>query len=198
MNKTAIIDFDDLTDTNDPWDALQVLKERDNGFKVTLFSIPTRLSERTLGKYDAVRDWVSLAIHGWRHARHECLAWTSEETADKLGMACKIYPGFSRAFKAPNWEICDEVYKACGDIGFVVADHIRNIPIIPHKQRVYIYNQRLKSDTFNRLHGHIQPWAGTGITENADGSGVNPAYLLPVGTQYGFVTDAATERQGVG
>ena len=195
--KTAILDFDDLCDTNDPFDTLVRLRERDKGFKVTLFAIPTRCSQALLDKYSFIGDWCHLGVHGWRHARHECLGWTSEETADKLARALAIYPRFSRIFKAPNWELDNEVYKGCTEAGFAVADHIRNIEILPPEQAHYMYNIRLRGDKFSRLHGHIQSWGGTGLTENANGNGINPAYLLPVGTEYAFCTDAVTQNANV-
>src|SRR6266481_7756839 len=118
MDKQVILDFDDLCDTNDPYETLILLKTRDSNFKVTLFTIPTRCSKELLDKYHGIRDYVQLAVHGWRHARHECLGWTSEETEDKLKLALDIYPDFARVFKAPNWEICDEVYAGCKEAGF--------------------------------------------------------------------------------
>jgi hypothetical protein len=197
QNMTAILDFDDLMDGNDPLDALTVLKERDPGFKVTLFAIPTRCSEILLEKYKSRADWIQLGIHGWRHSRHECLAWTSEETEEKADLAMKIYPHFAPIFKAPNWETCDEVYAGLKSKGIAIADHIRNIEILPAGMPHYIYNVRLRNDTFKRLHGHIQNWNGTGLTEKANGHGVNPEYILPVGTRYGFCTEAASDRQAL-
>lgn len=190
--KTAVLDMDDLCDTNDPFETLQLLKTRDPGFKITLFAIPTRCSDKLLERYDNNSAWIELGVHGWRHARHECLAWTSEETVDKLFRARTVYHNFAKIFKAPNWEICDEVYAGCKQAGFAVADHIRNIEILPPGTPNYIYNMRLRKDRFIRLHGHIQDWAGTGLTENANGSAVNPKYLLPIGTPYAFATEAVT------
>jgi polysaccharide deacetylase len=196
--KTVILDFDDLCDTNDPVDALDMLKERDPGFKVTLFAIPTRCGEALLAKYAARSEWIALGVHGWRHARHECLGWTAEETQDKLARSLEFFPGFQKVFKAPNWELDLEVYKGCKAAGFAVADHIRNIEILPSGQPHYIYNIRLRNDRFQRMHGHIQPWAGTGLTEGAvNGSGINPAYLLPVGTPYGFCAEAVAYDKAV-
>lgn len=198
MAKTAVLDFDDLCDTNNPLDTLLLLKDRDPGFKVALFAIPTRCGDQLLGSYDQHREWIQLGVHGWRHARHECLGWTSEETQDKLEKALLIYPGFARVFRAPNWEIDNETYAGCKAAGFAVADHIRNIEILPRDQPNYIYNIRLRSDMFHRLHGHIQPWAGTGLTEGAEnGTGVNAKYLLPIGTPYAFVSEAVQENKAV-
>lgn len=197
MARTAVLDFDDLTDTNNPLEPLLRLRERDSNFKVTLFAIPTRCSDQLLGSYDQHRDWIQLGVHGWRHARHECLGWTSEETQDKLAKALLICPGFAKVFKAPNWEIDNETYAGCKAAGFAVADHIRNIEILPRGQANYIYNIRLRGDGFTRLHGHIQPWAGTGLTEDANGTGINPKYLLPIGAEYAFVSEAIAEEKPV-
>ena len=183
---TVCMDFDDLADGNDRLDVLMRLKERDPGFKVTLFAIPTRCSDDLLHKYAALKDWIQLGIHGWRHARHECLSWTSEETKEKLEMARGIYPGFASIFKAPQWETCDELYAGLKECGFAIADHIRNIPIIPEDMPNYIYNIRLREDRLRRMHGHIQPpiWD----------KGLEGDYELwsspPIGSTYVWATEA--------
>lgn len=197
-DKIAVLDFDDLCDQNDPYDTLVRLHERDPNFKVTLFAIPTRCSESLLSKYSFIGDWCAIGIHGWRHSRHECLAWTSEETVDKVNRAKSIYPRFAPIFKAPNWEIDKETYAGLKEAGIAVADHIRNIEILPADSPNYIYNMRLRDDKFNKLHGHIQPWAGTGLTENLNADGINPLYVLPVGTQYAFCTEAVESHKRVG
>lgn len=189
-DKIAILDFDDLCDANDPYDTLVRLHDRDPNFKVTLFAIPTRCSTALLDKYSAIKDWCALGVHGWRHSRHETLAWTSEETQDKLAKSRELYPHFAPIFKAPNWEIDREGYAGCREAGFAVADHIRNIEILPAHTPHYIYNMRIRNDRFLKLHGHIQPWAGTGLTENPNDDGINPLYVLPVGTEYAFCTEA--------
>ena len=122
--------------------------------------------------------------------------WLAQQ-AESVGV--EIYPGFVKMFKAPNWELDNEVYAGCRAAGFAIADHIRNIEILPEtRQPHYIYNIRLRNDKYQRLHGHIQPWAGTGLTEGAtNGTGINPAYLLPVGTPYAFCTEAVTENKEV-
>ena len=166
--KATVLDFDDLCDGNDPMDDLLRLKKVNPDFRVTLFCIPARTSKAMFRKYDKMRTWVSLGVHGWRHARHECLSWTSEETEAKLAEALKLYPGFARVFRAPNWEFCDEVYKGCRNAGFAVADHIRNNPIMPSDMPHYTYNVRLRNDVYERKHGHIQNWNGTGLREAFD------------------------------
>lgn len=196
--KTAVLDFDDLCDTNDPYDALVKLHDRDSGFKVTLFAIPARCSDTLFAKYDSIRDWCQLGIHGWRHSRHECLGWTSEETQDKVKMALTRYSGFAPVFRAPQWAISTEVYKGLQDGGISVADHMMNIEILPADMPHYIYNLKLREDSLLRLHGHIQDWQGTGLTEDADdATGINAAYLLPIGTPYAFISEVVGERKEV-
>lgn len=180
----VVIDFDDLCDTNDRMDVLERLRERDPGFKVTLFAIPTRCSDALLKKYDAEKDWVQLGIHGFRHSRHEALGWTQDEAEDKMNRAMAIYP-FAPIFKAPNWQMHDEVYAACKAKGIAVADHFSNTGIIPEGMPVYIYNLRLRNDPYTRLHGHIQNWNFTGLEEAYE------QWSAPeIGSDYLFVSDA--------
>lgn len=187
---TVCMDFDDLADGNDRLDVLIRLKERDPGFKVTLFAIPTRCGEDLLKKYHDLRDWIQLGIHGWRHARSECLSWTDEETADKIDLARGIYPGFAPIFKAPNWETTDEVYAGLKQRNMAIADHIRNIAIIPEDMPNYIYNVMLREDRLRRMHGHIQDWNGTGL-EGAYELWSSP----PVGSTYVWATEAVAPRR---
>ena len=186
-NRPVVIDFDDLCDENDDLQTLKMLKARDPNFKVTLFAIPDRCSPELFARYDEESAWIQLGIHGWRHSRHECLSWTWEETVEKIGLAQKKYPNFAPVFKAPNWETCDEMYEGCRKVGIAVADHMRNIKIMPDGVSHYIYNVRLRNDKYRRLHGHIQPYNNTGLKE---------AYQqwssVPVGTEYLFITDVAS------
>lgn len=190
--QTVVMDFDDLTDDNDRFATLLRLKAHDPGYKVTLFAIPTRLSNRTLQRYDDECHWIQLGIHGWRHSRHECLAWTSEETEEKIAAARAIYPNFAPVFKAPNWESCDEMYIGLKNAGVAVADHMRNIEIMPSDMPHYIYNIKLRGDTYRRMHGHIQEWSNDGLEEQ---------YAFwsspPVGSTYLFVTEALTAHSPV-
>lgn len=184
--KTVVLDFDDLADDNSRFDVLLRLKERDPGFKVTLFAIPTRCSDNLLKAYNLEKEWIALGIHGWRHSRHECLSWTSEETEEKLRLAKAIYADFAPIFKAPNWQFCDEVYVGCKNSGVAVADHVRNIEILPDGMPHYIYNLLLREDPYVRLHGHIQPYADTGL-EEAYETWASP----PIGSQYLFAHEVA-------
>ena len=191
--KPVVIDFDDLCDQNSNLDTLLRLRERDPGFKVTLFAIPTRCSDELFNQYAAHKDWIALGIHGWRHARHECLAWTSEEAEDKVKLAMEIYPGFSPIFKAPNWETCDELYDGLRKSDVSIADHIRNVDILPQDNKHYVYNVSLREDPYVRLHGHIQPYNGTGLEE-----GWERWTKPPIGSPYLFAHEVAKKGSVVG
>lgn len=188
---TVCMDFDDLSDGNSHLDVLLRLRERDPGFKVTMFAIPGRCGDQLLGSYDQYKEWIQLGIHGWRHSRHECIAWTSEETVDKIALARSVYRGFAPIFKAPNWETVDELYAGLKECGVAIADHIRNIAIMPENMPSYIYNIRLRNDHLLRMHGHIQPTAWD--------RGLEGDYELwsspPVGSTYIWATEAVTARK---
>jgi len=188
--QTVVLDFHDLADGNDQLDVLKRLKERDPGFKVTLFAIPARCSDDLLARYDAVKDWVQLGIHGWRHARHECLAWTSEETVEKIEAARAIYQSFAPVFCATNWETADELYIGLKQAGVAISDHMRNVELIPADLPRYVYNLRLRNDAYRRMHGHIQP--------TAYDKGLEGDYELwsspPIGSTYLWVSEAVTGR----
>lgn len=186
--RVTVLDFDDLCDENDPLDTLCALRDKQPDVKVTLFAIPTRCSDKLLARYHNNSAWISLGVHGWRHARHECLAWTSEETVDKIFKARAIYHDFARVFKAPNWEMCDEVYAGCKQAGFAVADHVRNIELLPDDLPHYIYNLNLRNDAYRREHGHIQNWNGTGLRE----AFAKYAALKP---PFAFVHEVATAQK---
>lgn len=186
---TVCQDFDDLADGNDRLDVLLRLKERDPGYKVTLFAIPRRCSDSLLKRYSEYDDWIQLGIHGWEHARHECLAWTSEETVEKVAAARSIYP-FAAIFKAPNWETCDELYTGLRECGVSIADHIRNVHIMPYDMPNYIYNVLLRDDRITRMHGHIQPTAYDQGLEGDYAKWSKP----PVGSVYLWATEAVVTR----
>lgn len=189
------MDFDDLATGNNRLDILMRLKERDPGFKVTLFAIPDRCGDSLLHAYDSLRTWVQLGIHGFRHSRHECYGWTQDEAEEKIELARHIYP-FAPIFKAPNWEMTDEVYAACKTRGLAIADHYCNKDIIPDDMPCYIYNVKLRDDSLTRIHGHIQDWTGTGD------DGLEEQYERwskpEVGSDYLFVTEALSTPEKLG
>ena len=146
-----IVDFDDLCDaTAGSLAILRAVKEAVPGFKVTLFTIPVRTSQRTLDRVrelNGSKPWIQLAPHGWRHTRGECLAWTQEEAVEKITRAQAQFGDLcAPLFKAPAWLLDAETYKACNALGITV------------------YNPGHLGIT-NYVHGHLSHTTGNHISD---------------------------------
>lgn len=155
MSRTYVVDLDDFADVTVPkLDTLTKLKEQYPDLRVTLFSIPKRLSASSIEKARALGDWLYLAPHGWRHTRGECLSWSQYETEEKIKLAAQM--GIDApCFRAPAWLIDEPVYDACAALDYVVCDH-RDYNWPGHEARVYRYNDptmRLRKTT--PVHGHL-------------------------------------------
>ena len=172
-----VVDFDDLCDEFDPWEALHALKEKYPRFKCTLFAIPSRCSPELLAKYRAL-DWVELGVHGYHHSSSECLVWGFEETNAKLEELEGL--GWDKLFKAPGWQMNVEVYRALGNRGWMVADHM-TFAYRSERQLINRYTHNLPANM--GYHGHTWDTSGNGpddwdIEDRAD---------------YAFVSEACKE-----
>lgn len=169
-----VVDFDDLCDEFDPYLSLMALKNSYPSFKCTLFAIPSRCSPELLSKYRA-HDWIELGVHGYHHASQECVVWGYDETIGKLEEMERL--GWDKLFKAPNWQMNHEVYRALVDRGWKVADHM-----------TFAYrSEELTVDryTFNLphnqgFHGHTWEVAGNGPN----------AWHIEKRDDYAFVSEA--------
>lgn len=181
---TAIIDLDDLCDQWDPFPMLATLKENDEAFKITLFTIPRRCSRSLIRRYQAHRDWIELAVHGWWHTTGETLSWTPEEAQAKMTAAHDM--GIDgKGFKAPKWIISEAARQAARELGWYVADHKSNRWRPKHKDdRIYITDLKLRDSKELRLHGHTHNVTGNGIEEAFN------TFLLPRGkVAYRFISE---------
>ena len=95
-------------------------------------------------------------------------------------------------FKAPNWETCDELYEGLEKSDFAVADHIRNIEIMPKNMNHYTYNVRIRDDKYIRQHGHIQDWGDSGLSNN-----YKEWTRHPTGSTYLFVSEALSDEPDI-
>ena len=153
--RTYVVDMDDLCDaTAHRLPLLAKLKEKYPALKVTLFTIPARTSVATIDAAKVLGDWVALGVHGHRHTRGECLAWTKEEALYKIN-AAKEMGIDAPLFRAPGWFIDGETYEACKELGYVVCTHKDHHKRMAGVQQ-YVYNMpngRAK-DTIS-THGHL-------------------------------------------
>jgi len=86
----AVFDLDDECDELSALPQLLKLKEKLPKLKVTLFAIPSKISQEHINKLKQY-DWIELGVHGWFHdTEHgratECNYWT-----DQLEELCKKY-----------------------------------------------------------------------------------------------------------
>jgi hypothetical protein len=159
------VDFDDLCDaTLDVVEGKIVpLIAKYPNIKVTLFTIPTRTSPRTITKVALLKEWVQMAPHGWRHTRGECLAWSDFEAREKIKLAADM--GIDApTFRAPGWLLDAAVYDACDELGYAVASH-REHRIEDTLVKEYIYNAANFAPLVTKIHGHLTPVMDNCITD---------------------------------
>ena len=150
--RSVVLTLDGLCDHWDPYDTLMEWKEDNPSGKVTIFAIPQRCSDTLLKKYRAF-DWAELAVNGWWHQTHECLAWTSEDTVAKLKW-CEA-AGYTKGFRPTGWELTREVVKGCNETEFWVAGHATyHRSLWEPGDRTYIFNRRRRADTWRSVHGN--------------------------------------------
>lgn len=152
-----IVDFDDLHETNHRLDLLQELKDANPAFRCTVFAVPARGSDAF---WDALPDWLELAVHGWLHPDpFECANWTRE---DMQALINRKPLRFVKGFKAPGWQISQACYAPLLERDWWVADQPYNDTRRPSGLRVH----RLGDG--DHWHGHIQNVCGNGLEETFD------------------------------
>jgi hypothetical protein len=167
---TYVVDFDDLCDaTRSELDILAELKRKHNALQCTLFTIPMRTNPHTIASVQHLntiwgKKWLHLAPHGWRHTRGECLAWTSEETIDKLHLSREL--GIDApCFRAPGWLLESDVSDGCQQLNYTLASHIDHRAPVPNL-REYIYNDPAhERKQLMTIHGHVTPVEGNYIKD---------------------------------
>jgi len=180
-----IVDMDDWSIEHDCRKELEKLKEINPKFKVTLFTIPALT---TIDMLRWARDndyWVELAQHGWNHHdNYECLNWTYDE-------CCKaLYDGVllgAKGLKCPGWQISDDCYLACKNLGYWVADQPYNQNRRPEGLLVYEVGE-------NAYHGHT--WdcgCGNGIHEDWD----NIVSKIKDETEFRFISEEMDELKRI-
>lgn len=126
LSKIAV-SLDDFCDDykNNAMNYLWWLKSKYPTFRVTLFSIPARISLSGGYLVGQNSNWMQLAVHGWNHDHEEVAAWDEArcnqvlDDAEKMGI-------FVKGFKAPNWAMTDVMRKVLLDRGYWLAEHHDN------------------------------------------------------------------------
>jgi len=172
--KQIWLDLDDFGDTNSRLDWLWMLKNEFPDFKVNLFAIPRDNQRIEWLEYLKQLDWIQLCVHGWNHESNEEV----DEKLLKEGFI--VYQGFAKVYRAPFWQLSDEMYKRLKKLGFKIMLH-------PDDPREGIkYNWNIKDSPPNLdivyAHGHVQDVCSNGLVES-----FSNIMKLPKDTEFKFL-----------
>ena len=119
--RKIVFNIDDFCDRDWPiMDHLFALKKRYPNFKVTLFTIPFKISREHLLEAKST-GWIELAVHGFTHIPKEMLVLNREEIVK--GFSTIDFSLFTRGFRAPYWLLNEEVIECCNLFKMWVALH---------------------------------------------------------------------------
>lgn len=153
----------DQCQSHDCRDALLKLKEINPAFKATLFAIPGEMTNELYEWVISNHRWVQIAWHGFRHeSNYECEKMSYQEF-DTVMSGFEVPHGiiYEKGFKAPGWQISDDIYQWLKDNGWWVADQAYNDERRPKDLKVY------KVDD-NSIHTHTWNCVGNGVYELFD------------------------------
>lgn len=173
-----------MTQSHDCRDILTSLHMANPNFKATLFTIPGEVTTEILGWATANRDWIELAWHGFYHRdNYECEKLTYAEFDKFMAGFQQIYGDFFvKGFKAPGWQISDDIYRWLSDNNFWVADQAynneRRLKLAP-ELKTYVNNDgkfyAWPGTTYHpeeiiipAIHTHTWDCVGNGVYELAD------------------------------
>lgn len=125
--KDVIVDFDDFEDKYDrnALSELFYVKAKYPEFKVTLFSIPGKISHHMVDLMLDI-DWIQHAVHGWKHeTNYEVNDWDEYQCNMYLDKA-EALGFFVKGFKAPGWEMTDTMREVLDKRGYWLAEHHKN------------------------------------------------------------------------
>lgn len=152
----------DMCQSHDCRDQLDKFHIANPNFKATLFAIPGEMTSELLGWCVANSGWVELAVHGFYHtSNYECEKMTYDEFNTLMESMPIIEDFFVKGFKAPGWQISDEIYEWLYDHDWWVADQLYNDGRRPKRLKVY----RIGSDS---MHHHTWDCVGNGVYEQEE------------------------------
>lgn len=214
MKQKLALDFDDLCYSCHNLEIFQKLKEHYPELKVTLFTIPmdigylrgkpwsefmreSKVWRDTINKLD----WVELGVHGLAHMQNEFMCEVSE-AIQKLQAGEKVMQEmgmkYKKIFKAPFWQMTDEVARAIEKRGYVIAiDRNKSIP--KGLKKYYQYNWSIEEPFPKTLkvikgHGHIARFFGSS-TPNTNGlDGCFTKLMKIPDVEFKFVSEIIKEK----
>lgn len=128
----------DQCQSHDCRDQLVRLKELNPDFKATLFAIPAEMTMELQQWCANNSSWIELAVHGFLHSsNYECEKWTMEQMDSAMSIVAQM-GCFTKVFRAPGWQISDEVLYWLKKHDWIVADQGYNDDRRPKGLRAYI------------------------------------------------------------
>src|SRR5260221_9838272 len=128
MNNYLIFDSDDfgcnhvisdMCQSHDCRDVLKQFKEANSKFKATLFAIPGEMTAELTAWCQLNCDWIEIAVHGFFHqTNYECEKLSYQDFDFFMYEFKDILQHFVKGFKAPGWQISDDIYRWLKDNGY--------------------------------------------------------------------------------
>lgn len=166
----------DKCQSHDCRDQLLRLKELRPDFKTTLFAIPGEMTLELIRWAQLNSDWIELAVHGLFHGdNYECEKWSYGEMDAAMAIV-KQFGVFVNGFRAPGWQISDEVLRWLQEHDWWVADQGYNDDRRMAEMNAYInYDGNFKvspkegeAREVKAYHGHTWNVGWNGIYEDID------------------------------
>lgn len=163
----------DQCQAHDCRDQLDKFHYANPNFKATLFAIPAEMTFELAEWCKANSQWIQLAVHGIFHSsNYECEKMTYEEFDEKIKtLQPMIDTYFVKGFKAPGWQISDDIYRWLKDHGWWVADQGYNSGRLPVGLPAYVNNNgqfQVNGLNVNGKHYHTWDCVGNGVYELSD------------------------------
>lgn len=150
----------EMTQSHDCRDVLVELKAINPDFKATLFAIPGEMTAELSAWAQMNKDWIELAVHGFFHqSNYECSELIYEDMAFFMDEFKDILKYFVKGFKAPGWQIGDDVRRWIKDNDYWLADHVDNgQKRLEFPMKTYVVGE-------NSVHTHTWDCVGNGVYE---------------------------------
>lgn len=149
----------DMCQSHDCRDVLLQFRQANPKFKATLFAIPGEMTPELLGWTQLNSEWVEICSHGFFHqSNYECEKLSYDDFDFFMSEFKDVTKHFTKGFKAPGWQISDDIYKWLLDNGYWVADQPVNKDRRPKGLKVYEVGE-------NSSHHHTWNCVGNGVYE---------------------------------
>lgn len=154
-------EISDMCQSHDCRDILEELKKINPAFKATLFAIPGEMTPELIEWCMRNNSWIELAVHGIYHSsNYECEKMEYAKFDELMNSFISDY--FVKGFKAPGWQISDDVLRWLKDNDWWVADQAYNDNRRPEGLKKYVIGE---DPEITSIHTHTWNCVGNGVYE---------------------------------